>query len=441
MSKKKSTVQLNWETKNKQITNSQQLLKDIEFVQPNPIILDQGMIVDFKNDYFKHSKQKTNKLIKGDNLSVINALINQKYSQKIDLIYLDPPYFSNMDYTSNIYINNDSKKAVKRPAFKDTWEKGIDSYLDMMYQRLVLMKELLSDNGSIFVHLDWHINHYVKILLDEIFTPNNFINEIIWCYGGGSNTKKSFQKKHDTILWYAKGLDYIFNPQYRPYTDATRQRGLTKVKGEKYKLNKKGALMQDWWIDINKILSPTAKENLKYPTQKPEPLLKRIISTASNENSLVADFFCGSGTLGRVCDELNRQWIMCDDSNIAINTCKYGLITNSHSLPFLVQTNHLNENLDKEEKALEIVNSSEDKITVNINLNDFYHSSEIEYLEIDPNYNGKYFCSNYQFISQKRFNNFSLNNINIELNKKLNPYNLAAKATNVYGNNKIIIYR
>ncbi len=253
-----------------------------------------------------------------DNLTFMDYLIREGYTNSIDLIYIDPPFFSESNYMSNVNIGTrKAPRIIKRKAFKDYWSSNLNDYLLSIKLRLSLMKELMSLNGSIFIHLDWHVSHYVKIVADAVFGSKHLVNEIIWCYGGGSGTKRHFHRKHDVILWYSKSSEYIFNPQYRDYSSGTLQRGLTKVKGENYKLNAEGALMNDWWSDINKILSPTSYENLKYPTQKPLALLNRIIATASNPKSVIADFYSGSGTTAIAADNNERQWIICDNGSLA----------------------------------------------------------------------------------------------------------------------------
>ena len=279
--------------------------------------------------YFKEEikqiseEQWFNKLIYGDNLLAMQALLagDEKTSSmrgKIDLIYIDPPYDSKADYRTKIELPEtkiDQKPTViEQFAYKDTWKDGTASYLEMMVPRLILMKELLSVNGSIIVHVDWHVSHYIKLILDEFFGKDNFKNEIIWGYGGGGAPKKHYPRKHDTLLWYVKSNNWTFNKQFRPYSEKTLQRGLTQIKGENYTLNDDGAGLDDWWTDssVQKILSPTAYENLKYSTQKPESLLKRIILGHTNSGDLIADFFCGSGTTGAVAEKLGRKWIMSD---------------------------------------------------------------------------------------------------------------------------------
>src|SRR5262249_55226426 len=145
-----------------------------------------------------------------------------------------------------------------------------------------------------------------------------------WGFGGGGAARNTYRRKHDNLFWYTKSGKWTFNPQYRPYTEGTHQRGLTAVKGPRYQLREEGATLETWWTDpeVQKILSPTAAENLKYPTQKPESLLERIITGHSNAGDLVADFFCGSGTTGAVAGRLGRRWIMADSSPAAIQTTR-----------------------------------------------------------------------------------------------------------------------
>lgn len=360
-----------------------------------------------------------NVLIHGDNIKAMQGLLEQGYKGKLDLIYIDPPYWSESSYYSRVEMQEEKGKVfLTRQAFKDIWGKTLDNYLQHMYTALFLMKELLSDKGSIFVHLDWHASHYIRVIMDEVFGPRNFINEIIWCYGGGSGTKKYFHRKHDTILWYGKGRDYIFNPQYRPYTDKTLQRGLTRIKGNKYQLNEKGAMMQDWWTDISKILSPTARENLKFPTQKPLALIKRLINTASLPGSLVGDFYAGSGSTLHACEDLGRRWIGCDASNIAIQTCMYRMIRGKF-IPFKVQQPSGWEEGKKDNMLLLkkplILEKNKEVLKIKVQLADYLPATDnrdkvpaggifsnlIYFWEIDPFYDGKVFRSRYQIYRDK----------------------------------------
>lgn len=247
-------------------------------------------------------------LLKGD-----AALHMEPMAGKINLIYIDPPFDSQRLYH---YQVNLGQEMLLQPAYSDRWERETFDYIQMLTERLCLMKDLLAPDGSILVHIDYHISHYVKILLDEIFGRNRFINEIVWCYGGGGAPKKHYTRKHDVILWYSKGKEWFFQPQYRPYRKGTLERGLTAVKGSRYELHREGAALDDWWAEpeVQKILSPTARENMKYDTQKPEGLLRRIIRGHSREGDIVADFFCGSGTTGITAEKMGRRWIMADAS-------------------------------------------------------------------------------------------------------------------------------
>ncbi len=297
----------------------------------------------------QHTEQKdwVNRLVYGDNLLAMAALLagdehTPSLRGKIDLIYIDPPFDSKADYRTKVVLPD--VEVEQRPtvfeqfAYSDMWHNGTASYLEMITPRLILMRELLSDTGSIYVHLDWHVGHYVKIVMDEIFGKSNFRNEIIWGYGGGGAPKDYYPKKHDTLFWYSKADKWIFNKQYRPYSEGTLQRGLTAVKGEQYQLSDEGAGLDDWWTDskVQKILSPTAYENLKYPTQKPMSLMERILIGHTNEHSLVMDFNGGSGTTAAVAEKLNRRWITVDIGKPACMIMRKRLI-DQNAKPFLYQ--------------------------------------------------------------------------------------------------------
>lgn len=189
------------------------------------------------------------------------------------------------------------------------------------------MKRLLKPTGSIYVHLDWHAVHYVKVEMDKIFGYNNFINEIAWCYTGPRKSNRAFAKKHDTILLYSKGKDYIFNEQRVPHKSGVHNKGQVfgsfkepenRIKDE---LESKGKLLEDWWSDIWST-DRYRSELVGYPTQKPKALLERLIKTSTNENSVVADFFAGGGTSAVVAQELNRRWLVTDISRIAVEITK-----------------------------------------------------------------------------------------------------------------------
>ena len=273
----------------------------------------------------------TNRLIYGDNLLVMQALLAgdpttglPSMRGMIDLIYIDPPYDSKADYRTKIELPGatiDSKPTVlEQFAYADTWSTTIDgeeikgtiAYLKYMYPRLVLMKELLSERGSIYVHLDWHVGHYVKILLDEIFGKENMVNEIIWSYHWGLHVPTRWNRKHDTIFMYAKNGEksIIFNCDEVRDEYAGGGSGMTKDPKWNKSFNEAGKLPEDVWYVPN--INAMAKEKVNYSTQKPEELLERVIKASSNEDSIVADFFGGSGTTATVAEKLGRKWITSD---------------------------------------------------------------------------------------------------------------------------------
>lgn len=305
----------------------------------------------FKSKYQEIDGQNWfNRLCYGDNLLVMQALLNGDEATglpsmrgKIDLIYIDPPYDSKADYRTKITLPNcdieQRPNVLEQFAYSDTWKEGTVSYLKMMYPRLYLMRELLSEQGSIYVHVDWHVGHYVKILLDDIFGKNNILNEIIWCYKSGGVGDKTFSKKHDTILFYKKGTNVIFNIQKeKSYMGLDYSTGNKNVKlyndndglGPYTLVN-----VKDWWNTIG-MLATSSKERVGYATQKPSELLERIIKASSNEGSIVADFFGGSGTTASVAERLNRRWITSDFGKPANMIMRKRLI-DQEAKPFLYQ--------------------------------------------------------------------------------------------------------
>ena len=283
-----------------------------------------------------------NRLIWGDKKYVLPSLLPE-FAGQVNLIYIDPPFDTGADFSFMAKVPDSEDSFTKEPslieqkAYRDTWGKGLDSYLQWFYETVVLLRELLAEEGSICVHLDWHVGHYAKTVLDEVFGTDSFRNEIAWCYGGGGAPTNYYHRKHDQLFWYTKSTVWTFNVQRRPYTEGTRQRGLTAVKGPDYELHEEGAALDDWWADCQKILSPTAYENLKYPTQKPEVLLTRIIQGHTNPDNLVLDCFCGSGTTAAVAEKLNRRWIACDLGRFAIHTTRKRLLSIPNVKPFVVQ--------------------------------------------------------------------------------------------------------
>lgn len=257
-----------------------------------------------------------NKLYWGDNLQVMSHLLRE-YRGKVRLIYIDPPFDSKADYKKKIELRGASAisdaSAFEEKQYTDIWTN--DEYLQFMYERLILMRELLTNDGSLILHCDYHKNHQIRCICDEIFGPDFIRNEIAWCYGGGGAPKTEYPCKHDTLFWYTKSTsNWAFTKQFRPYSEGTLARGLTTVKGDSYELNDEGAMLNDWWAEpeVQKILSPTAYENLKYPTQKPEGLLRRIILGHSSPGDIVFDCFMGSGTTQAVAMKLGRRFLGAD---------------------------------------------------------------------------------------------------------------------------------
>jgi len=339
-----------------------------------------------------YPKDWKNLLIWGDNKLVMSSLIKQGWAGKINLIYIDPPFFTGADFTVRTNIGDEEiekePSIIEERAYKDTWSGGIASYLKYMYERLVLMRELLADNGSIYVHLDWHVGHYVKVMMDEIFGEKNFINQIVWRKTNSPKAQSvGFGTQHDMIFIYAKDGDSLeMKPVYRtpdedylksfvyddndgrgPYqTTALIAGGVQRTAGRKvfnfrgvtapwlyslenlekfwqegriyktksgmyrlkvYLKDIPGQVVSDIWVDkeVNP-LQGQSQEALAFDTQKPEALLKRIILGSSNPGDIVADFFCGSGTTLAVAEKLGRRWIGADLSKFAIQLTRKRLL-------------------------------------------------------------------------------------------------------------------
>ena len=282
-----------------------------------------------------------NLVLRGECLSAC-AYLKEK-GEKVDLVYIDPPFASGADYAKKVYIRRNPKvaEAIKQAEteidseelrnfeekmYGDVWDK--ERYLNWMYENLIAIKSVMSDTASIYVHLDWHIGHYVKILMDEIFGEDNFRNEIVWCYTGPTNQKNNFPRKHDLIFLYDKSEQYIFNSDSVRigFKKSTKTGGKTSLAGKQIdsvleELDKKGKIVEDWWIDIAD-LGKVHTQDVGYATQKPETLLERIIKASSNEGMLVADFFGGSGVTATVASKLGRRFIHCDIGINSIETTR-----------------------------------------------------------------------------------------------------------------------
>ena len=264
-----------------------------------------------------------NKLIWGENSAVMGSLLEQ-FGGKIDLIYIDPPFAVGSDFSITVELGDfeleKQSSAIEEVAYRDTWGKGEHSYVQMILERVRLLSDLLTPDGSLFFHCDWRTAGLNRLILDEIFGADKFINEIVWLYGLGGSSNRYFTRKHDTIFWYAKSDKYFFDP---PMVPATSQR----LKGQDKK-------SPDYW-DIPNI-NNMAAERLAYPTQKPEALLSRIIEATTKPGDLVADFFCGSGTTLAVAEKLGRRWIGADMGRYAIHTTRKRLLEIDKCKPFEV---------------------------------------------------------------------------------------------------------
>ena len=361
-----------------------------------------------------HDAEWRNRLIWGDKKYVLPSLLPE-FAGKVDLIYIDPPFDTGADFSFTAMLPNDPsdgsdeivsfvKEAsiLEQKAYRDTWAAGLDSYLQWFHECVTRLRELLAESGSIYVHLDWHVVHYVKAALDEVFGEGNFRNEIVWKRKGGSaNPQNRLGVVTDSILWYSKTDKINFNPQFtrdsdeskkyveerfirvdertgRPFMDSPlispnpRPNLTYEYKGYSPPPNgwsisrevmerwdKEGRLLfppdkskrirrkifldeyvgqpvQNLWNDVF-VINSQSNEFVGYDTQKPEALLDRVLKASSNENDLVLDCFCGSGTAAAVAEKLNRRWIACDLGRFAIHTTRKRLLGVSDVKPFIVQ--------------------------------------------------------------------------------------------------------
>ncbi len=328
------------------------------------------------------------RVILGENLSVMAALLPE-YEGKIDLIYADPPFFTNRKFAARIGRGEDSRKPSKWKlveGYHDAW-LDLDSYLQFLYERLSLMHRLLSPNGTLYLHLDWHADAYARLILDEIFGAEGvFINEIIWTYHGPSPIKTAFNRKHDTILSYAKGKEYTFNADAvrEPYSQNTittfnssKKAGFGKVPDLE-----RGKVPEDWWYFP--VVARLHNERTGYPTQKPEALLERIILASSNKGDLVADFFCGSGTTSLVAAKNGRKFITSDEAVRAVHTARSRLAETKAVFSF---------ERDSALKNIVSLDAKKTKVRVSDDSVKLVTSLEIDFWEVDPDWDGKMFKS------------------------------------------------
>lgn len=340
-----------------------------------------------------------NRLIWGDKKYVLPSLLPE-FAGKVDLIYIDPPFATGADFSFQAQVGDEQfekePSIIEQKAYRDTWGRGLDGYLQWFSETCNSLYELLNDTGSLFLHCDWRVSAAVRLVLDEVFGRDKFRNEFIWKRTTSTGlASKRAGTLHDTIYWYTKGEEYVFNMQYHKYEEEYLKRARKDDTGREYipvptgnpgprpnlyyeykgfwppangfkwtrekmeEYDRQGRLifpkdksgriqfkqyldemegvkLQDLWLDIPAV-NPVANERLDYPTQKPEALLERILSLSSNENDLVLDCFCGSGTTAAVAEKLNRRWITCDLGRFAIHTTRKRLLGIEGVRPFVVQ--------------------------------------------------------------------------------------------------------
>jgi len=355
--RKKDSARLMWDSKPRRAPNP----KDIEFqtaevVIPNPAHRDElplsfrdGMLGEAEID-----KQKMNRLIWGDNLLAMQALLAQGYEGKINLIYIDPPFDSKADYSHKMTIEGNEftkePSVIERLAYKDTWAGGTDSYLDMLYPRLQLMKRLLARDGSIWVHLDDHVGHYVKVILDETFGKENFVNEIIWYYPDNfQGNVNRYANNHNFILVYGRDPNIKLNrvkikldkPIKRDKRVWDKKQGKVVAARDAngniiYETFTEKTADDVWTIGQSSVSKTRSDEYLGFNTQKPMEILKRVILSCNARNELVADFFCGSGTTLAVAEALGKRWIGCELGKVGIQVTRARLVEMG-AKPFLIE--------------------------------------------------------------------------------------------------------
>ena len=373
----KREVELVWNGKTNEVCNIVLPVQSIELVdEPRAEEPDEANLqLDLFDERGRQRKGWTNKLIWGDNKLILSSLKNGPLREEIEaqgglkLIYIDPPFDVGADFSMDIEIGGDT--FTKKPsileeiAYRDTWGKGADSFIAMIYERLVLMRDLLAEDGSIYVHCDWRVNSLIRLALDEVFSSEYYKNEIRWKRQpprGAKAISKQYARSSDSILYYTKLSSGIWNRQYKAYSEKYIKTKFTHTDkdGRLYRIDSigdyseksiaefrkqgkiydypsgklgliryldeaKGEAVTDVWVDVNEVNSQ-ALEGTGYATQKPEALLERIIKASSDEGDLVADFFCGSGTTAAVAEKLGRKWICTDLGKFALHTTRKRLI-------------------------------------------------------------------------------------------------------------------
>jgi site-specific DNA-methyltransferase (adenine-specific)/adenine-specific DNA-methyltransferase len=347
----KREVELVWNGKTRDVCTTVLPFQSLEHIdEPRKETKVQEDLFDSRG---RQTRGWTNKLIWGDNKLILSSLKSGALRRQIEdagglkLIYIDPPFDVGADFSMDIEIGGETfhkePNILEQIAYRDTWGHGADSFIAMICERLVLMRDLLADDGSLYIHCDYRVTQYLRCVLDEVFGREHFQNEIIWCFNVGGKGNTRWARKHNTILFTAKSDRWIFDGQAagvardtgtkssggiigtdqngRPYQDK-----LVKSSGKYYRYYlDEPKIPEDWWTEINSIQSGS-EERLDYPTQKPEALLERIVKASSREGDLVADFFVGSGTTAAVAEKLGRKWIATDLGKFGIHTTRKRLI-------------------------------------------------------------------------------------------------------------------
>ncbi len=399
----KREVELVWNGKTNEVSNVVLPFQTIESIDEPRIEGKSSVDNELAGGLFdargRQMKGWTNKLIWGDNKLILSSLKNGPMRDEIEkqgglkLIYIDPPFDVGADFSMDIEVGDGGDTFTKRPnileeiAYRDTWGKGADSFIAMIYERLILMRDLLAEDGSIYVHCDWRVNSYIRLAMDEVFGPERYLNEIVWVRTSAHNMKTAgYVRANDHIVFYGPKQNLIFNQQYAPYSAEqlarykkdeqgrlykaenmtfssrnpsrqfewrgtkpppnrswgasleqlekwwtegrilTRQDGSPRMDGLKFFLeDMKGNPLTTNWDDVSRV-GNTSDERIDYPTQKPESLIERILKTSSNPGDLVADFFAGSGTTAAVAEKLGRKWIATDLGKFAIHTTRKRMI-------------------------------------------------------------------------------------------------------------------
>lgn len=313
---------------------------ELRWTGKRPFKSTQYFPAQLRERYGEETDGWINKIFWGDNLQVMSYLLKE-YRGKIDLIYIDPPFDSKADYKKKIKLKGQTvendQSTFEEKQYGDIWTN--DEYLQFMYERLIVCRELLSDTGSIYLHCDWHKAAHLRLVLDEIFGVDSFMNEIVWTYGAGGNPKSFFPRKHDSIFWFKKGASAVFNTDNSimrvPYDQSTLDMHFKNIdaNGRRYRkqtvngrdyitYEDEGKLVTDTWTDVGaqNATSPISPEFTGYATQKPEKLLQRIIFASSNPGDIVFDCFMGSGTTQAVAMKLGRRFIGADINLGAIQT-------------------------------------------------------------------------------------------------------------------------